>query len=154
MPDCIFCRIVSGAAPASIVYEDDLVSAIMDISPVNAGHLLVLPKMHTPSLSDLDDATGAHVFMTATRMAQALRRCGVRCEGVNLLLADGEAAGQEVSHVHMHVLPRFAGDGFHISTGSPIQTPREKLDGLATLIRRAAESLHDSPRDHPSSMVD
>lgn len=150
MPDCIFCRIVSGTAPASIVYEDDLVSAIMDISPVNAGHLLILPKMHIPSLSDLDDTTGAHVFMTATRLAQALRHCGVRCEGINLLLADGEAAGQEISHVHMHVLPRFSGDGFHISTGSPIQPPREMLDEVATLIRHAVESLRDSPRDHPS----
>lgn len=108
---CVFCEIVAGRAPASIVYEDDLCLAIMTIGPVNPGHLLVLPRAHAPSLADLDEATGGHLFAVAMRMAAAIRASGLRCEGINLFLADGEAAFQEgftSTCTSSHALPETA----------------------------------------------
>ena len=72
----------------------------------------VLPKIHAVYLEDLAPDLGASLFNVAMRVSEALRTSGIRCEGVNLLLADGEAAGQEIPHVHLHVIPRFEGDGF------------------------------------------
>ena len=94
MSDCVFCDILSSKLPSSIVIQDDLCVVFMDIQPVNSGHVLVIPKIHAASLAELDQDTGAHMFRVAQRLAGALRRSGVRCEGVNLFLADGEAAMQ------------------------------------------------------------
>jgi len=92
MEDCIFCKIVNDTVPASLVYGDDKVLAFMDISQVNPGHVLVIPKEHTSCLAELDEETGAHLFKMGMRIAAAIRKSGVRCEGVNLLLSDGEVA--------------------------------------------------------------
>ncbi len=104
MDECIFCRIVEGTSPASRFYEDDLVLGFMDIGPVNDGHALIIPKQHVAYLSELDERIGQHLFTIAQRTAAALRASGLRCEGINLFLADGEAAFQEVFHLHMHVM--------------------------------------------------
>ena len=107
MDDCIFCQIVDGAAPASFVYRDDLVSAFLDIRPVTPGHLLVIPNEHVVHTHDLPDAIANAAFTVARRLARILRETdAVRADGVNLFAADGEAAGQEVFHAHLHVIPR------------------------------------------------
>ena len=80
MDNCIFCRIVKGAVPASIVYNDETVMAFMDIRPVNPGHLLIIPKVHAAQLSALDEDTGGQIFKIAMRIAKALRRSNVRCD--------------------------------------------------------------------------
>ena len=137
MDDCIFCKIIAGAAPASLVYQDESCTAFMDIQPVNPGHLLVVPNRHVDYLAELDEAIGAQMFRVAQRLAQALRQCGVRCDGVNLFLADGEAAGQEIFHVHLHVFPRYHGDGFGFRFGRDYfnKPSRVELDGLARKIQ-------------------
>lgn len=135
--DCIFCDLVAGRGAVSTVYEDDRVMAFLDIAPVNPGHTLVIPKQHYRSLADLDEEVGMHLFRVAQRVAQAIRRSGVRCEGINLFLADGEAAFQEVFHAHLHVVPRFRGDSFKIDADWSIQPCRTELDELATQISRA-----------------
>jgi histidine triad (HIT) family protein len=139
MTGCIFCDIVSGNGPASIIYRDELCMAFMDIQPVNAGHLLVVPNRHATHLADLLPETGGQMFRVAQHIAAALRKSGVRCEGVNLFVADGEAAGQDVFHVHLHVIPRYAGDGFGFRFGPAYGTrpPRAELDRLAEQIRHA-----------------
>jgi len=139
MGDCVFCRIVESTAPASIVYADEEVVAFMDIQPVNPGHVLVIPKVHAAQLSELNEETGAHMFRVAMRIAGALRRSDVRCEGVNLFLADGEAASQDVFHVHLHVIPRFRGDGFEIRVRPDygLKPNRKELDEIAEKIRAA-----------------
>ena len=139
MPDqfCIFCEIVAGRADASVVYEDEHVIAFLDLFPVNEGHTLVIPKTHATYLNDMDADAGTRVFAAAHRLAQAVRDSGTRCEGVNLVLADGAAAGQEVFHVHMHVLPRYAGDQSGFRFGDKSQVAREDLEGTAGRIRRA-----------------
>jgi histidine triad (HIT) family protein len=143
MATCVFCEIERGLSPASLVYADDRVMAFLDIQPVNPGHLLVIPRAHAAALAELDARVGQHLFGVAMRLAAAIRRSSVRCEGVNLFLADGAAAGQEVDHVHLHVLPRFEGDGFGLRFGPDyFQRPeRSKLEELAAKIREALESL-------------
>ena len=138
---CVFCDIIRGKAPASVVHADDQVMAFMDIQPVNPGHLLVVPRMHDAHLAGLDEGTGGHMFQVAMMLADAVRRSGVRCEGVNLFLADGRAAGQEIFHVHLHVILRFEGDGFGIRFGPDYfrRPGRASLDEVAAGIRRALE---------------
>jgi len=109
---CIFCEILAGRIPASFVYRDECVAAFMDIQPINAGHILIVPVAHAATLAEVADADGSAMFSVARRLTGAVKASGIRCEGVNLFLADGEAAGQEVAHVHLHLFPRFAGDGF------------------------------------------
>jgi histidine triad (HIT) family protein len=138
---CVFCDIVRGEAPASVVYSDDVVTAFMDIRPVNSGHLLVVPRSHARHLAGMDSETGGHLFRVGMRLAAAVRRSGVRCEGVDLFLADGEAAGQEVFHLHLHVIPRYWGDGFGFRFGPGYHKlpGRAELDDVAAGIRAAVE---------------
>jgi histidine triad (HIT) family protein len=131
---CIFCDIVAGRQPASVVHSDESVIALLDIRPLNTGHLLVIPRAHAAYLADLDPALGGHMFAVAQRMAAALRRSGLPCEGVNLFLADGEAAFQEVFHVHLHVIPRTAGDGFRIKAKWR-RPSRAELESVAGRVR-------------------
>lgn len=140
MADCIFCNILKGTAPASIVFSDEMVTAFMDIQPVNLGHVLVIPKIHAAYLSELDEEVGARIFKVAMRIAAAVKRSGVRCEGVNLFLADGKAAFQEIFHVHLHIIPRFAGDGFGLKFGSNYGSRRSK-DELDEIAKRIKETI-------------
>jgi len=139
MSNCIFCKILSGEAPGSVVYQDEHCTAFMDIQPVNEGHVLIIPNRHATYLADLDTEVGAQMFRVAQQMAAALRNSGVKCEGVNFFLADGEAANQEVFHVHLHVFPRFKGDGFGIifPSGYAEKTERSELDKTAQQIKAA-----------------
>lgn len=137
--DCIFCAIARGEAERSVVYEDSNVIAFMDILPVTPGHLLVAPKRHATYLADLEPDTGSAMMQAAMACAAALRHSPLRTEGINLFLADGEAAGQEVLHVHLHVLPRFAGDGFGLRIDYDAPPARSTLDYQADVIARNLE---------------
>ena len=137
MSDCIFCDILEGKADSSMVYRDDLCSAFLDIQPVNAGHILVVPNDHATNLADLPPVTGGHMFEVAQRLVRALRCSSLQCEGVNFFLADGEAAMQDVFHVHLHIIPRFHGDGFGLTFGPDyVKLPnRTALDNTAQQIK-------------------
>ena len=154
MTDCIFCRILAGDVPGSFVYRDDRVAAFMDIQPVNPGHVLVIPLRHAAFLADIDAETAAYLMRVAQCVAAAIRRSGVRCEGINLFLADGEAAMQEVFHVHLHVFPRFAGDGFGLRFSPSYFTrrpERAELDHTAASIRTAIPADPASPSPRPAA---
>ena len=114
MTSCIFCDILSGQAPANFVHRDELCAAFMDIHPVNPGHVLVVPCKHAVLLPELDEASVRQMLWVAQRVDTALRASGIKCEGINLFMADGRSAGQDVMHVHLHVIPRFRGDGHHL----------------------------------------
>lgn len=146
LEDCVFCRIAKRESPASIIYEDENTIGFLDIQPVNAGHALVVPRVHATELHDMDEEDGARMFKVAMRIAEAIRRSGVKCEGINLHLADGPVAGQEVPHVHLHVIPRFRGDGFGIRFGRSfgIKPSRQQLDETA---RRIRENLPSNARN-------
>jgi histidine triad (HIT) family protein len=137
MSACVFCDILAGKLPSSVVLKDDLCWAFMDTQPVNPGHVLVIPTYHAPSLAELGEESGSHMFNIAQRIAAALRDSGLRCEGVNFFLADGEVAGQEVFHVHLHVFPRYTGDGFGLRFGPEYgdRPTRTELHATAGKIR-------------------
>lgn len=114
MPSCIFCSILSGNSPANFVYRDELCAAFMDIHPVNPGHVLVVPFAHAEMLSGVNRDVLERMLWVAQQVNTAIRSSSLRCEGVNLFLADGRVAGQAVMHVHLHVIPRYRGDGHHL----------------------------------------
>ena len=136
MAECLFCRLASRQAEVSIVHEDERTVTFMDIEPIVRGHMLVVPRRHAACLADLDVEDGAQVFRVAQRAAAALRAAAdLRCDGVNFFLADGELAGQEVFHVHLHVLPRHEGDGFGLRVPPSYSVrPRAELDQAATAL--------------------
>ncbi len=136
---CVFCAIIARQLEASVVYEDETVVVFMDLNPVTPGHLLVVPREHAMGLEDLDVATSAHVWSVGHHMARVLRRSSLRCEGINVLLCDGEVAFQTVFHFHLHVIPRYAGDGWTIKTDPP-ERERSLLDSDAQAIRDAIAS--------------
>jgi histidine triad (HIT) family protein len=111
--DCIFCKIVAGELPATKLHEDDRTVAFMDIAPWTRGHALVVPKAHAADLGEIGEDDLAAVAATAKRIA-LLQKERLGAEGVNLLNAFGAAAWQTVFHFHMHVIPRYAGDGMQL----------------------------------------
>lgn len=106
---------------------------------MNPGHVLVIPKSHGSFLADLPPEIAGPVFEVARELTVALRASGIRCEAVSLYLADGREAGQEVFHVHLHVIPRFRGDGFGLRVGPQYGriADREELDAIAAKVRSA-----------------
>jgi len=134
---CIFCDILANLAPVNFVHQDELCCALMDIRPVNPGHVLVVPRSHAALLTELDEASVGRMMRVAQRVDVALRASGIQCEGVNLFMADGRAAGQDVFHVHLHVFPRFHGDGHHLRFSPAYFTPTSasELQKNAELIR-------------------
>ena len=137
--DCVFCLILAGELPASFVHEDDRVVAFMDLNPITPGHMLVIPRTHAPALADLKPRDGKRMFSVAAQLASSLRRTSLRTEGINLFLADGEAAGQEVFHAHLHVIPRHENDGVIITGDFTIHQDRDVLEQHAAMI--VAEDL-------------
>ncbi len=114
--DCIFCTIVAGEIPSFKLYEDDATLAFMDINPFNPGHCLVIPKAHHPDLFAMTEAAFGAVGGTAVKVARAVRQV---CEpdGMNLVQANGPAAGQTVYHFHLHIFPRANDDGAEMNWG-------------------------------------
>jgi histidine triad (HIT) family protein len=140
---CTLCRLISPTGEG-VVYEDDQVVAFMDHQPVKPGHVLVARRHHAVLLDQLDENLSLEVYRVAHRMTRALRRSGLRCEGVNLFLADGEAAFQEVPHVHMHVFPRYHGDSFRIDADWRLWD-RTELDTAAARLQAGLQAVEAQP---------
>jgi histidine triad (HIT) family protein len=131
---CVFCEIVAGRAPASRIWEDSRVLAFLALATVTVGHLVVIPKVHAETLDDLTDDLAAQLFDTARVLARGLRSSDLPCYGVNLSLADGRAAGQQVDHLHLHVVPRTLHDDYRV-LGRRRPWTRHELDAVAFTIR-------------------
>ena len=135
--DCIFCRIVDGDIPARSVYEDDDVLAFLDANPLSAGHTLVIPKAHHQALRDLPAALSTAVFETVHDLVGDVEDA-VDADAHTVAVNDGPAAGQEVPHTHVHIVPRFEGDGggpIHAIAGARPDLSDEQLDDIADQIR-------------------
>ena len=131
--DCVFCKLVAGQIPASIVYEDAATLAFMDLGQVNPGHVLVACKAHAANVYELDDDQAAAVFRAAARVARAVR-AAFDPPGLSIYQANGAPAGQTVFHFHLHVLPRHEGDGMQLVW--PVKNPpRETLEAYCARIR-------------------
>lgn len=136
---CAFCAIARGSAEASIVDQDEHTIAFMDIRPVRPGHTLVIPRRHAPLLGDLADGQLAWLWASAMRVYRALRSSEVPMDAVNVVVADGPSAGQEVPHAHVHLVPRSQGDGFgfRFPPGYGAMLPRAELEAMAARIHAA-----------------
>ena len=132
MSDCLFCKIASGEIDSRCVYCDDYVMAFLDIRPISRGHLLVIPKKHSVDLLDMDAEDLQHVFAVVQLMSRAVE-LATGADGFNLIVNKGTAAGQVIFHTHVHLIPRFAGDG--LRHWPSIETSDEQLDELATQIK-------------------
>lgn len=126
--DCIFCRIANGEIPSATLYEDEAFRVILDLGPATRGHALVLPKEHAANLYELPDETAAAVMKLAKKMAVIMRE-KLCCDGLNLIQNNGEAAGQTVSHFHLHLIPRYKGDGQNINW-IPTKPAQDELEAV------------------------
>jgi len=135
---CIFCRIVEGREKASFVAQGSDAVAFLDLHPINEGHTLIVPRKHAVSIAEVDEVAAAAMWSLARRVAAGLRASGLRCEAINLYVADGAEAGQEVFHSHLHVIPRWQGDGFGIKFPPHYgaAADRKTLDDVAARLRK------------------
>ena len=129
---CLFCEIVAGRIPSARVLETDDAVAFLDLGPVNAGHVLLVPREHHADLSELSDALAAKVGALLPRLSRAIRRA-TEADGLNVVINNGEAAGQTIFHGHWHLIPRFFDDAVnwpwpHLSyAGDEMETMRASL---------------------------
>ena len=133
-PDCIFCKIAAGEIPCAKVYESETCLAFLDIAPVHAGHALVLPKAHHPTLMDLPAELGSDLMQALSKVGAAVME-GTGADGLNLMQNNFEAAGQLVHHAHFHLVPRFADDGLRLWP----QTAYDNPDEMAGLAKKIAD---------------
>ena len=131
-PDCIFCKIVAGELPATVVAEDEHTVSFMDINPATRGHSLVVPREHAQDLLSVESDELCHVMVAAQRLASAAKE-RLAADGVNLINSCGAAAWQTVFHFHIHVIPRYSGD--------PLRLPWTPQPGDPEEIAAAAREL-------------
>jgi histidine triad (HIT) family protein len=135
MSDCVFCRIVARQIPATVVHEDEHTLAFMDLGQVNPGHVLVTLKVHVENIFALAAPQASAVSIAMLRVANAIR-AAFAPHGLSVYQANGKAAGQTVFHYHVHLVPRYEGDGMALTW--PVKNPpREKLEDYAAKIRSA-----------------
>jgi len=108
--DCLFCQIIAGEVNSYKVYEDEFSLAILDIFPISPGHVLVMPKKHCRTLDKMDETEAVNVFRTVVKINKVLAGLTPNNAGFNILQNNGKGAGQEIEHVHFHVIPRFKDD--------------------------------------------
>lgn len=136
MDDCIFCKILKNEIPSSTVYEDDKFRGIMDIAPINKGHVILLAKEHTANLLEAEDELLSAALPAVKKVAQAVKKT-VGCDGINILQNNGEVAGQTIFHLHFHVIPRYKQDGVKLPPPKDIYADGE----AAELAKKIAENL-------------
>ena len=131
--DCIFCKIAAGQIPSKTIYEDDDYRVILDLGPAAKGHALIIPKEHYSNIYELPEDKAGEVFKLARKMAVQMKET-LKCDGFNVVQNNGEIAGQTVFHFHMHLIPRYIGDGQRIGW-KPGEPSQEELEETARIIR-------------------
>ncbi len=126
--DCIFCKIAAGEILSKTLYEDEKFRVILDLGPATKGHSLILPKDHAANLYELQEETAADAMKLAKKMALLIRE-KLHCDGLNLIQNNGETAGQTVQHFHLHLIPRYKGDGQRINW-VPSEPTQEELEAV------------------------
>jgi histidine triad (HIT) family protein len=134
--DCLFCKIIAGEIPSYNIYEDGEITAFLDISPVNNGHTLVLPKKHVENLLEMDDETISSVFIKVRDISKAVMK-SMNADGFNIEINNYKAAGQLVDHAHIHIVPRFESDGLRHWPGKKLaeQEMREIAEKIKTYLK-------------------
>lgn len=132
--DCIFCKIVKGEIPSATVYETSDFKVILDISPANRGHALIITKEHFDNIFQIDAETAAKLFSLATVVARAIKE-ETNCDGLNVVQNNGEVAGQTVNHFHLHLIPRYKDDDVNL-TWKPGTSDSDDLSELAKALKK------------------
>lgn len=122
--NCIFCKIANGEIPSNTIYEDEDFRAILDLAPATKGHALILPKEHFSNLFELPEEMASKVMILTKRLASQMKD-RLECDGFNIMQNNGEVAGQTVFHFHMHLIPRYQGDGQKIEWDKREPDPQE-----------------------------
>ena len=131
---CIFCQIVRKQAPSSIIYEDKTVMAFLDIRPINLGHTLVVPKAHFIDIFDIPENELCNVHKASKLISPAIKKA-TKADGISIIQQNGKPAGQDIFHLHVHVVPRFEGQKIpNFNDLKPVE--RDKLDEMAKKIRQ------------------
>ena len=130
--DCIFCKIANGEIPSKAIYEDEDFKVILDLGPATKGHALILPKEHAANLYELPDETASKVMVLAKKLGKQMVD-NLKADGLNLVQNNGEAAGQTVTHFHLHLIPRYRDDGQHI-LWKPGEVSQEELEEIKNAI--------------------
>jgi histidine triad (HIT) family protein len=131
--DCVFCKIASGEIPSNKIYENDEIFAFLDIRPNNPGHALVIPKDHFENIYTVPAETWARMQLAVHKLAPAIREA-VNADGINIHMNNEPAAGQEVMHCHVHIIPRHNDDGFKLWHGKEIS--KEEMDKVRSELTR------------------
>lgn len=132
--ECIFCKIIKGELPSHKVFEDEHTVAFLDINPINPGHVLVIPKVHAERLSLLDDDNATALFKTVKKIEEVVSEMP-DCMGTNLIQNNGRSAGQLINHVHVHIVPRAAGDSFRFKYDK-LDANKKRLEEFASFYRK------------------
>ena len=138
MSRCVFCEILRNQVDASIICESKYSVAFLDIHQINHGHTLVIPKVHYEHFEHLPSEVAADMIVLAQRIYKGLKRSEIPCKAGNIFISNGDDAGQEIDHCHIHVVPRFLGDQKlmkFISANKIEKSPRSLLDDIAKKIR-------------------
>ena len=133
MDNCIFCKIAGGEIPAATLYEDENFRVILDLGPASKGHALILPKAHAANIYEISDELAAKAMILAKKMARVMTDA-LHCDGFNIVQNNGEIAGQTVFHFHMHLIPRYKGDGVGL-TWTPGELNDEVRDEILKKVR-------------------
>jgi histidine triad (HIT) family protein len=136
---CIFCKIVRKQAPASIIYEDESVMVFLDIRPLNLGHTLVIPKAHYVDIFDTPVNQLSKVHTVAKQVSAAIKKA-TKADGISIIQQNSKAAGQDIFHFHVHVVPRFEGQKLP-SFSALKEVERAKLDEMAKKIKKQLKNL-------------
>ncbi|MDY6789253.1 MAG: HIT family protein [Candidatus Nanohaloarchaea archaeon] len=130
--DCLFCKIIEGEIDSHKVFETDRAFAFLDVNPVSRGHTLVIPKKHAETLTDLRASETEKLFSAVRKVSEAVEEA-LQPEGFNILQSNGEEAGQEIGHAHVHIIPRYEDDGFEFKFDQRSieeQNPEELIETL------------------------
>jgi histidine triad (HIT) family protein len=131
--DCIFCKIIKKQVPASVLLETEDTLAFLDIRPLNMGHTLIIPKNHYAEIFDIPENELCQVYKIAKQMAVAVKKATM-ADGITVIQQNGRAAGQDIFHLHVHVVPRFQGENLPKFSDLNI-IEREKLEEMAMKIK-------------------
>ncbi len=133
-PNCVFCKIVAGQIPSTMILDDEAAFAFLDIGPLAQGHVLLIPRDHYQTIDQMPAATAAALLKHLPALTRAVRQA-TGCQGVNVLQNNGKVAHQEVPHVHFHIIPRNASDAVHFNWPAGSYPPG-RMDELAAAIRK------------------
>ena len=132
---CIFCKIANGEIPSKTLYEDEKFRVILDLGPASKGHALILPKAHAANIYELPDETAGKAMILAKHMATRIKDA-LHCDGFNIVQNNGEIAGQTVNHFHLHLIPRYEGDGLNLNWPQQ-EISAEQLEEIRQSIKKS-----------------